>query len=313
MILFSSAFDQVVQGIITEFESQGRFREAIQGFRHLRHVVGRGPNLAKANDGESPELLRSAPDGGTSGHAESLAATLAEHQQHLSSIQVLINQLKELTPAIQKSIAELIEEANSISSTLPPMTKYRGRSPSPIQAHSNGRTLENSIDEVTEATSKLSTVQLEKTGFSPVDPETKAVLIRSKRPFVSALDTSLLKNCPSDSPLGSKYELPNLLNERDSLHDYVSQVNGFLSFTGSNNGASNTRMFYDLVEAQDQVYSPSLIMEASILADSYEDLLESLSSYGVRYMMLALPLGMVCLRNDGLLLLSETETALMDH
>ena len=44
---------------------------------------------AKANDGEGPDILRSAHDGGTSGHAESLAATLTEHQQHLASFQVM--------------------------------------------------------------------------------------------------------------------------------------------------------------------------------------------------------------------------------
>lgn len=44
---------------------------------------------AKANDGEGPDILRNALDGGTSGHGESLAATLAEHQQHLSSFQVM--------------------------------------------------------------------------------------------------------------------------------------------------------------------------------------------------------------------------------
>nr|GEU56351.1 augmin subunit 6 [Tanacetum cinerariifolium] len=38
---------------------------------------------AKANDGEGPDLLRSANDGGTNGHA----TTLAEHRQHLASIQ----------------------------------------------------------------------------------------------------------------------------------------------------------------------------------------------------------------------------------
>ncbi|KAL6966434.1 AUGMIN subunit 6, partial [Sarracenia purpurea var. burkii] len=41
----------------------------------------------KANDGEGPDLLRSAHDGSTSGHAESLTVTLTEHQQHLASIQ----------------------------------------------------------------------------------------------------------------------------------------------------------------------------------------------------------------------------------
>lgn len=44
---------------------------------------------AKANNGDGPELLRSADDGNNSGHAESLAATLAEHRQHLASIQVI--------------------------------------------------------------------------------------------------------------------------------------------------------------------------------------------------------------------------------
>lgn len=43
---------------------------------------------AKTNDGEGPALLQSVHDGGTSSHAESLAATLAEHRQHLDSIQV---------------------------------------------------------------------------------------------------------------------------------------------------------------------------------------------------------------------------------
>lgn len=43
---------------------------------------------SKANDGEGPELLRSVHDGSTSSHAESLATTLAEHRQHLDSIQV---------------------------------------------------------------------------------------------------------------------------------------------------------------------------------------------------------------------------------
>lgn len=42
----------------------------------------------KANYGEGPDLLRHSSDDGASGHAESLAATLTEHRQHLVSIQV---------------------------------------------------------------------------------------------------------------------------------------------------------------------------------------------------------------------------------
>lgn len=53
-----------------------------------------------------------------------------------------------------------------------------------------------------------------------------------------------------------------------SLHDY-DQVNGFLSVTGSNSAASDAqRSFYDFEEAQEQVFSPPLLIE-----DAYEDLL----------------------------------------
>ncbi|KAF8399881.1 hypothetical protein HHK36_015751 [Tetracentron sinense] len=382
-----------------------RWTHALQRIhKQLLHLV-----YARANNGEGPELLQSGHDGGTSGHAESLAATLTEHRQHLSSIQlflelvswyihhvedafltktktsavqVLINQLKEVAPAIQKSISELTEEVNSISSNCPPMSKYCGRSASPIQAQSSGRTLESSTDEVT---SKLLTVQLEKvsssppalklphlfnltpnssgkggnmqkrhilapqtnqvenllerksldqplsnnhannpprdsdiyyvqnlrrsvreaalsvqscdietsrenhsddcsehffvplsaTGFSCVGPETKAVSTRSKRFFASTPHTSLLEKDPSDGLLGSNYELSNLLNGRNSLHDSVSQVNGFLPVIASDFAPSDARKFYDLEEAQAQVYPPPLLMDTSLLADSYEDLLDA--------------------------------------
>ena len=58
-------------------------------------------------------------------------------------MQVLINQLKEVAPAIQKSISECTEKVNSISSNLPTMAKHRGLATSPIQAQSSGRTLVN--------------------------------------------------------------------------------------------------------------------------------------------------------------------------
>ncbi|KVI09284.1 hypothetical protein Ccrd_012411 [Cynara cardunculus var. scolymus] len=127
---------------------------------------------AKANDGEGPDLLRSANDGGTNGHAESLATTLAEHRQHLASIQaffpvqVLVNQLKGVAPAIQNSISELSEEVNSISSNLPQVTNHCGRSTSPVQAQSTGRTMESSSDEVADVTSRLSTTHIDKVSSS---------------------------------------------------------------------------------------------------------------------------------------------------
>ncbi|KAK8711034.1 hypothetical protein V6N13_146337 [Hibiscus sabdariffa] len=63
--------------------------EIIRCWTHaLQRIHKQSLQLAKANDGEGPDILRSAHDGRTSGHAESLAATLAEHQQHLASFQI---------------------------------------------------------------------------------------------------------------------------------------------------------------------------------------------------------------------------------
>lgn len=370
--------------------------EIIRRWTHaLQRIHKQSLHLAKSNDGEGPELLRGARDGGTSDHAESLAATLSEHQQHLASFQVLINQLKEVAPSIQKSISECSEKVNGISSNLPPMAKHHGRSTSPIHAQSSGRTVESSTDEVADVTSKLSTIHLEKvsasppalklpqlfsltpnssgksgnmnkrqvvapqsnqvenlsdrksldqplsnnhlsdppqdsdisyvqnlkrsvreaalsmqtcnvessrdshsddssehffvplsgTGFSRLGPENKAVSVRNKHLFVPQADASLLENHVPEDLVGRKFaELPNMLNDLDSLHEY-DHVNGFLSAASPIYAATAQRPFYDIEETQD-IFSPPLLMDSSLLADSYEDLLAPLS---------------------------ETETALMEH
>ncbi|CAI0456569.1 unnamed protein product [Linum tenue] len=137
--------------------------EIIRRWTHaLQRIHKQSLHMAKANDGEGPDILRSGKDGSASGHAESLAATLAEHQQHLASFQVLINQLKEVAPAIQKSIVDCTEVVNNVSSTLPPMTKHRVRATSPIQAQSSGRTLEGISDDAAELISRMSSLQLDK-------------------------------------------------------------------------------------------------------------------------------------------------------
>ncbi|XP_071914787.1 AUGMIN subunit 6 [Coffea arabica] len=369
--------------------------EVLRRWTHaLQRIHKQSLQLAKANDGDGPELLSSGQDG-TGGHAESLAATLAEHRQHLASIQVLINQLKEVTPAIQNSVSELTEEVNSLSSSLLPMAKHHGRSNSPIQAQSSGRTLENSADEVAEMTSRLSTIQLEKVsaspptlklpplfsltpnsagkggnmqkrqmqaqanqthdmpqkrsvdqplntnhtdsasqdndnffvqnlkrsvreaalasqnynfessqdshsddssehyfvplsgvGFSRLGQAKKANSMRTKREFTPQADSSLLETRVLDGNIRNKFEGPDILNDVESLDDYEG-VNGFLSAAGSNSSVSDAhRSFYDIEEVQDQVFSPPLLMDTSLLADSYEDLLAPLS---------------------------ETEAALMEH
>ncbi|PUZ75671.1 hypothetical protein GQ55_1G215000 [Panicum hallii var. hallii] len=135
--------------------------EILRRWTHaLQRIHKQSLHLAKANDGEGPELLRSASDGETSTHADSLTATLAEHRQHLVSIQGLINQLKEAIPAMQQSIEELSEEVNSVSN---PMDLLNSRLP---LSAGLGRS-EESSSEVSEMTSKLSSTHLDKPGGSP--------------------------------------------------------------------------------------------------------------------------------------------------
>ncbi|KAK8333177.1 hypothetical protein V6Z12_A10G185400 [Gossypium hirsutum] len=155
--------------------------EIIRRWTHaLQRIHKHSLQLANANDGEGPDILRSAQDGSTSGHAESLATSLAEHQQHLASFQVLINQLKEVAPAIQKSISNCTEKVNGISSNLPSMVKHHGQATSPIQAQSSGRTLESSSDDVGDITPKMSKVQLDK--ISPSSPALKLPQLFSLSP-----------------------------------------------------------------------------------------------------------------------------------
>ncbi|KAF9625367.1 hypothetical protein IFM89_022149 [Coptis chinensis] len=188
---------------------------------------------------ERGQSFYGAHDAGTSGHAKSLASVLAEHRQHLASIQVLINQLKDSALALEKSISELTAELNTISSTLPPMAKYQGRSTSPIQAQSSGRMAETGIDEVSEVTSKLSTVQLEKVSTSPA----------LKLPQLFSLT-------PNSSGKGS------MLTDMDSLPKYTSPDNGFRLVRGSNMRLRCEGSVYGMNEARTKS-SPPLLMDTS--------------------------------------------------
>ncbi|CAN4090716.1 unnamed protein product [Withania somnifera] len=369
--------------------------EVLRRWTHaLQRIHKQSLQLAKVNDGEGPELLRSSHDGGKGGHTESLSATLAEHRQHLASIQVLINQLKEVGPAIQNSITQLTEEVNSISSSLLPITEQHASSHSLVQAQNNRRTSENSTDDVAEMTLKMSSMHFQKASASspalklpplfsltpnssgkggniqkrpvsaqasqienmrekkspglpisnnsmdnpPQDDDTsffqnlkisvreaalstpsynpessqdshsddnsehyfipvpgvglshfgnKSNLLRSKKLLAPEPDSSFLGHHAPHSHVGIKSEgLPDLFNDLRSLDD-CDGIDGLLSTMGSNSSVSDAcRSFYDVEEAEDQVFSPPLLMDMSLLADSYEDLLAPLS---------------------------ETETALMKH
>lgn len=137
---------------------------------------------------------------------------------------------------------------------------------------------ESSRDSQSDDGSEHFFVPLSATGFSRLGPEKKAISRRSKRLFVSQAENSLLENRAPDGHVGSKYdELAGMLNNLDSIHEY-DRVNGFLSASSPNDAASDAqRSFYDIEETQDQVFSPPLLMDTSLLADTYEDLLGMLS------------------------------------
>ncbi|CAL5419736.1 unnamed protein product [Camellia sinensis] len=204
---------------------------------------------------------------------------LSVHLYDLSQAsQVLINQMKDVAPAIQNSITEVTEEVNSISSNLPPVTQHHGRSTSSIQAQSSGTTMESSNDEVADVTSRLSTGQLEKVSASP-----SALKLPS---LFSATPNSLGKrgNMQKQQTLAQTSQMENM-SERKSVDQLLSnnrieydRVNGFLSAAGSNFTVSDSQKSYcDGEEAQDHVFSPPSLMGSSFLGDPYEDLLAPLS------------------------------------
>ncbi|ESQ46886.1 hypothetical protein EUTSA_v10027657mg [Eutrema salsugineum] len=366
--------------------------EIIRRWTHaLQRIHKQSLQLAKANDGDGPDILRTANDGGTSGHVESLAATLTEHQQHLASFQVLINQLKEVSPAIQKSISECTEKVNSLPPTLPPATRSNGQAASLLQSQGSGRITEGVSNDVAELTSAMSNVQLEKVsasptlklpqlfsstptssgkggnaqkrhtmasqvnkmeslseknstdqplsntradnlpadtntcfvqnlkksvreaallipssagssrdsqsdegsehyfvplsaaGFSRFPSETKGLPLKGSTRLLTS-EPSFLEPNGQDNHAPSKYsDIPDTFDDLDSFKDY-DNGNGFLSVAGSNSVTSDAQQsFYDV---EDQVFSPPLLMDSTLLSDTYEDLLAPLS---------------------------ETEAALMEH
>lgn len=136
---------------------------------------------------------------------------------------------------------------------------------------------DSSRDSQSDGSSEHFFVPLSETGFSHLDAEKRGASLRSKRLFVSQMDDSLLESHASSGHGVSKFdELPDMLNDLERLSDY-DNVNGFLSFTGSNATSDAQRSIFDFEDAQDQVFSPPLLMDSSLLTDSFEDLLGMLN------------------------------------
>ncbi|KAJ0260687.1 AUGMIN subunit 6 [Hirschfeldia incana] len=191
--------------------------EIIRRWTHaLQRIHKQSLQLAKANDGDGPDILRTANDGGTSGHVESLAATLNEHQQHLASFQVLINQLKEVSPAIQKSILECTEKVNNLPPTLPPPTRSNGQAASLLQSQGSGRITEGVSNDVAELTSTMSNVQLENVSASPT--------LKLPQLFSSTPSSGKGGNGQKRLPMASEVNKMESLSEKNTTDQPLSQT-----------------------------------------------------------------------------------------
>lgn len=132
---------------------------------------------------------------------------------------------------------------------------------------------ESSRDSHSDEGSEHFFVPLSVSGFSRLVGENKRPSARSKRLFASQTESSLHEKHASDDHVRSKYDdIPDVLDDLDSFNEY-DQVNGFLSAGGSNSVASAHQSFFDIEDTQDQVFSPPLLIDTSLLEDAYEDLL----------------------------------------
>lgn len=121
-------------------------------------------------------------------------------------------------------------------------------------------------------------VPLSGTGFSRVGGlEKKPASIKSKQLFVSEINNSFVDNTRvSDGMM--KYnnnESVDTSSNLDTLNEYDGVVNGgYMSAAASIYADSEGRLsFYDVEETHEQIFSPPFLMDASLSADSFEDLL----------------------------------------
>lgn len=141
---------------------------------------------------------------------------------------------------------------------------------------------ESSRDSHSDGGSEHYFAPLSETGFSHLEAEKKATSYRSKRLFASQMDDPLLESHASDGHARKFDEFPDMLNDLERLSDY-DNVNGFLSFSGSNETSDAQRSFFDFEDAQEG-FSPPLLMDSSLLTDTFEDLLGMLNfkqSFGI--------------------------------
>ncbi|XP_078437841.1 HAUS augmin-like complex subunit isoform X2 [Wolffia australiana] len=180
----------------------------------LQRIHKQSVQLVKTNDGSGPELLQCSDASGNA-HTESLTATLAEHRQHLISMQGLINQLKESVPNMQRSIADLTDEVTN-ACHLFPMPEYSINTVASPPSQRNGRS-SGKNEEVSELASKLSSTKLEKSSVTPS--------LRLPQLFGAAPNSSGRSGNSSKQYYEDK-------NAKQSFTDGPADIEGFVPFSG---------------------------------------------------------------------------------
>ncbi|GJX68729.1 augmin subunit 6, partial [Tanacetum coccineum] len=231
--------------------------------------------------------------------------------------QVLVNQLKGVAPAIQNSISELsssdvvtdvtsrlssvhIDKVSSSPAALklPPLFSLRPNSAAKSgnfykkQAQVNN----NQMDNVSENLLHEQTVPNSHAVTSQTDNENDYIRNLKKSVREAALSTRSSNTARSQdshsehffvplsgtgfSRVGPEKKAASLTSKQfnfDMLNDYDG-VNGFISAAASNYAESEGRLsFYDVEGSHEEIFSPPFLLNASLSADSFEDLLAPLS------------------------------------
>ncbi|KAI0516104.1 hypothetical protein KFK09_008776 [Dendrobium nobile] len=244
--------------------------EVIRRWTHaLQRIHKQSLHLAKANDGEGPELLRSASDDGTAGHAESLAATLAEHRQHLISIQENTDQLVEMA-------SNLSLQSGKVSGS-PPLKLPHLFSLTPNSSGKSTHTGKRHATTVLPNQSEnIPTVKFVGQPF-----ENDYADVAAEDGYLYALNLKRTVREAALSGPSSNSEISDEKSSDESEHFFVPLSTSLPAKDADAVVSRRKQLTFssppDTVECLDQVFSPVFVMSDYLFEDAYEDLLAPLS------------------------------------
>lgn len=201
--------------------------EILRRWTHaLQRIHKQAVRLARSSDGAGPQLLKSTPDFVGNGHVEALQATLAEHKNHLTNIQVLVGQLKDAMPGMEATISMLREEVSRAPTASDARIEQKAVAESPLRRHDNDK--EGTTDQTVEGGSKIVSAPLE---LIPPTPALKLPQLFSVSPFPSEKDGFLQKHRSSviqghNLETLQEFDKPNRLSPPKSIRNEDIEDNG---------------------------------------------------------------------------------------